>query len=510
MKESVFELGTEADLQDLLEICSFGRKVAMTPATRKKLSGARKALHDFLAKSEAVYGINTGFGDLASHRIPREQCKTLQVNLIRSHACGVGEPMPAEQARGIMFLRANEMAKGHSGVRPEVVDVLVQCINKDVIPFVPTRGSVGASGDLAPSAHVALMLIGEGKARYKNSGWLPSAEVLEKAGIKPIELEEKEGLALINGTQAMQSVGGLALMDALKVWHAATTASAMTLEALKGTPAPFRAEIHYLKPHAGQLETAQFLNELLEDSEIRKTHLTNDTRVQDPYSLRCIPQVHGAVRDALEYALDTVETEMTSVTDNPLLIWNEKSPNFAGLEIISGGNFHGMPLSIAYDSACAAMTALGNISERRIFQLISDPTHILPPFLTKNSGLESGFMIAQYAAASIASENKTLAHPACADSIPTSANKEDFVSMGMWAAIKLGMVAKNTAAITAIELIAAAHGLDMHKPLKGGKGVERARALVRKLVPEIHGDTSLAEPIETVRQAILDGQFVII
>ncbi|MFA6583146.1 MAG: histidine ammonia-lyase [Elusimicrobiaceae bacterium] len=511
MKFEPFALGAESDIEDLYEVAVLGRPVVLPAQVKKDLKNCRKAMMAYVARSGAVYGINTGFGELASRMIPGQDCRQLQVNLVRSHACGVGEPFSDAQARGLLFLRANELARGHSGVRPEVLEVMAQCLNKGVIPYVPSRGSVGASGDLAPSAHSALVLLGEGRARLAGSkDWLPGAQVLKKAGIAPLELHEKEGLALINGTQAMQSVGGLALMNALKVWNAATLAAAMSVEALKASTGPFIEEIHALKPHNGQIETAKMMEDLLRNSEIRDSHLEDDTRVQDSYSLRCIPQVHGAVRDTIENSIKTVVTEMGSSTDNPLVVWKKTDGSFSDLYTVSGGNFHGQAISMAFDFACSGMVTLGNISERRVFQLITDPTKILPPFLTSRSGLESGWMILQYTAAAIASENKTYATPASADSIPTSGNKEDFVSMGMWAAHKLNLAINNAAYIVAIELMAAAQGIDFHRPLKPGDGTGEAYKKLRKLVPETKGDVSLAEGIEKVRAAILDGTFLFI
>ncbi|MDD4004638.1 MAG: histidine ammonia-lyase [Elusimicrobiaceae bacterium] len=512
MKHTPFELGASADIHDLYEVAVLGRPVTLSKACAGDLAKCRAALMAHIAKTGAVYGINTGFGELASRMVPGNDCRQLQLNLVRSHACGVGEPFGDAQARGLWFLRANELARCHSGVRPEVVETLAACLNKGLVPHIPQKGSVGASGDLAPSAHAALVLIGEGKARVAGpdglTDWLPGAMALEKAGIAPLQLHEKEGLALINGTQAMQALGGLALMNSIKVWHAATVAAAMSLEALKASSAPFDAPIHDLKPHAGQVETAALIRNFLQDSEIRMSHINNDPRVQDSYSLRCIAQVHGAVRDTLENSIKTVETELGSATDNPLVIWKKSGGEFKNIQTISGGNFHGQAISMAFDFACSAMVSLGNICERRAFQLISDPTKILPPYLTRNSGLESGWMITQYTAAAIASENKTLAHPASADSIPTSGNKEDFVSMGMWAAQKLDRVAGNTAYIVAIELMAAAQGIDCHKPLAPGKGTAAAHKKVRKLVAETKSDVSLSESIEKVRAAVLDGAFL--
>ena len=498
-----FVLGGAVRLEDLYQVSVLGRRVVLAPKTAARLSAIRARLENSLKDGRPVYGINTGFGELASRRIPGKDCAQLQFNLIRSHACGAGEPFSDEQARGLMFLRANELARGYSGIRTQTLQAMVKLINSGLIPFVPSRGSVGASGDLAPSAHVAMTLIGEGLAREAGGEWKSAATLLRKKGLKPATLAEKEGLSLINGTQAMQSVGGLALIKAFWTWHAALCAGAMTVEALKGTPRPFSAEINLLKPHPGQVEAAALLRQMLEHSQIRMSHIEGDTRVQDPYSLRCMPQVHGAVLDALRFAAGTVETEFSSCTDNPLLV----NPDAARPETVSGGNFHGQALSLSFDFACAAMTSLGNIGERRIYQLVSDSTGMLPPFLAKNPGLESGWMIAQFTAASIASENKTLAHPASADSIPTSGNKEDFVSMGMWGALKLDKVVENTATIVALELLAAAQGVECHLPLKPGKGVCSTWKLVRGIAPALKGDESIAAHIAFVRKAVLNGVF---
>ena len=502
-----FVLGSELAILEFYEVASGTRKVVLGKAGRQRIQSARKALEKLMAGQQPIYGVNTGFGELASQRIPSDKCKQLQINLVRSHACGVGNPMSRAGARGLMFLRANELARGHSGVRPEVVETIAGCLNSGIVPYIPEKGSVGASGDLAPSAHAALVLIGEGRARIekngRSTGWLSGKEALRRCGIAPLSLAEKEGLGLINGTQAMQSLGALAIIDALKVWYTALGAGAMTLEALKGTPSPFREEIHELKPHTGQMETAGLLLKLLEDSEIRNSHEAGDLRVQDPYSLRCMPQVHGAVRDILEYAVKTIETEFSSVTDNPVMIKSDR-----GWEIVSGGNFHGQAISMAFDCACNAMTVLGNISERRIFQLVSDSTGILPPFLAADPGLESGFMIAQCTAAALASDNKVLAHPSSADSIPTSGNKEDFVSMGMGAALKLSQVVKNASYITAIEILAGAKAVELHAPLKPGKGVRKMLAGLRRIVPATNGDRELSGAIEKTAQAVLNGYLI--
>jgi histidine ammonia-lyase len=492
-----FALGANPTIDDLVSVAEGGRKLEFGRAARSRVAAARKRLLGAASDGRAIYGVNTGFAELASRRIPDGQLAELQRNLVLSHACGVGELLPRSEARAILWLRANELSRGFSGVRPELVDAMVKLFNAGVAPAVPSRGSLGASGDLAPQAHVALMLIGEGKAYFKDR-LMSAKEALRRAKVAPVVLQAKEGLALLNGTQAMQSVGGLALARSARALEAAQLAGAASLEAMTGTPTPFDEEIHALKPHAGQREAARGLRDLLAGSEIRESHRDNDPRVQDPYSLRCMPQVHGSILDVLRASKATVETEMRSVTDNPIV---------GRSGVLSGGNFHGQALSFAYDFAATAMTALGNISERRIFQLILGASPGLNIYLARNPGLESGWMIPQYVAAALASENKTLAHPASADSIPSSANKEDFVSMGMWSALKLGKIAANTAQIVAIELLCAAQGVEVHGPLKPGRGVARGLALLRAKAAAARGDEPLGGRMELVRDLILSGHF---
>lgn len=504
-KNKPFSLGAAPDIVDFAEVAYGYRKVEVPPKALKLITARRAALEKLLAGDKVMYGINTGFGELASQRVSRESLRSLQVNLIRSHACGVGDPLEDAEARGLMFARANELARGNSGVRPVVVKTLAALVNKGVIPFIPAKGSVGASGDLAPSAHMALTLIGEGMAKLEGErDWRPSSVVLAQAGIKPIELAEKEGLALINGTQAMKAVGGLALFEAMNLFYSSVLAGAMSVDALKGTPTAFDKRIHELKPHAGQVETAAMLEAMLKGSQIRASHRSTDKRVQDPYCLRCMPQALGAAYDAIEYALGVFETELGSVTDNPLVVEGAKKGE---IEVLSGGNFHGQAVAFAADFAAIAVTALGNISERRISQLVSD-FKILPPFLARNPGLESGFMIAHVTAAALCNENKVLSHPASADSIPTSANKEDFVSMGMTAANKLKTIVRNVARITAIELMAAAEGVEFHRPLKSGARIEAALAKLREISPAFKGDEVFSDRIEAVGEAVTGGYFV--
>ncbi len=499
----MFILGKKPTLKNIYEVSALGEKVQMSANTKSKLKKYRGLMEKYVKTAGAVYGINTGFGDLASKVVPSKECQTLQFNLIRSHACGAGEPLTDEQARGILFLRANELCYLNSAVRPEVVEKIAEILNKKIVPHIPSRGSVGASGDLAPSAHAGLVLIGEGKAKLiGDKNWQNTKTLFKKLKIKPLNLKEKEGLSLINGTQAMQSVGGLALRKANFVFNASNLSAGLSLEALKSSDSPFDIAIHNLKPHLGQIKVAKILTKLMANSKIRNSHKNGDVRVQDSYSLRCIPQVHGAVFDTLKHASQILDTEFGSATDNPLISIKGKK-----VKIISGGNFHGQAIAFAFDFTCNSLTTLGNISERRIFQIVSNSSGILPSMLAQKPGVESGWMISQYLAASLASENKTLAHPATADSIPTCGNKEDFVSMGMWGAIKFNQVVENVATIIAVELLASAQGLEFHKPLKAGTGNQKTYKIVRSLVSKTTKDRVLADDIEKIKNAILDGKF---
>lgn len=504
LEELSVSLGADIDL-DVLEDVALGAEVTIPTAMLKNVAARRAKLEKLLDSGKTMYGINTGFGHLASQKISRKNLKQLQVNLIRSHSCGVGDPMSAEEVRALMFARAYELARGNSGVRPVVIETLVAMLNKNVIPYIPRKGSVGASGDLAPSSHMALVMIGEGHACVLDGDedveWLTGAEAMAKAGIKPIELAEKEGLALINGTQAMKAVGGLALQSAMNLAVNSLVIGAMTVEAMKGTPVAFDKRIHDLKPHEGQKFAAEMLRNLLTGSEIRQSHAENDDRVQDPYCLRCMPQAIGAVLDTISNSMETFETELQSVTDNPLIVDSEDVEG--SVDVLSGGNFHGQPLSFAADFAGIALTALGNMSERRISQMVSN-FKILPPFLAKNPGLESGFMIAHVTAAAMCNENKVLSHPASADSVPTSANQEDFVSMGMNAANKLAEIVQNTARILAIEALAAAEGIEHHRPLKSSPQIEKALAFIREIAPAANGDDVFSDKIEDIASFLMD------
>lgn len=467
---------------------------------RSRLEASRAVVEKIVAENKTVYGVNTGFGKLSDVRIDPDQLRELQVNLVRSHSCGLGNPLSRLEARAMLLLRANVLASGLSGARPVIVDTLVAMLTHDVVPVIPEKGSVGASGDLAPLAHLALAALGEGEAFYQGER-LPSGAALQRAGIAPLQLEVKEGLALLNGTQAMGAVGALTLHRAERVTQLADVAGAMSLEALKGTPVAFDARIHEARPHAGQIATAKHLRALLEGSEIRESHLVNDPRVQDAYSLRCMPQVHGAVRDVLAHARGVVEIESGSATDNPLVF-----PETG--DVLSGGNFHGAPLALVFDYAAIAMTDLISIGERRIDRLVNpDANENLPPFLTRQPGTSSGFMMLQVTAVALLSEAKVLSHPASVDNVPTDGGKEDHVSMGMTAATKLRGIVDLAEAVTAIELIIAAEGLEYRKPLAPGNGVQQAYELVRRHVALLSADRSMSRDIEKIIQAIRQGEF---
>lgn len=474
--------------------------VALSVDALSRMKAGREVIERILAQHQVVYGVNTGFGKLSDVRIADSELLELQLNLVRSHACGVGEPLSEPETRAMLLLRANVLAIGCSGARPIAAQTLVQMLEEGVHPIIPSKGSVGASGDLAPLAHLALVAIGEGEAVYQGRR-MPGGQALSEAGIEPLALQAKEGLALLNGTQAMGAVGGLALEDARFLAGLADVAGAMTLEALLGTPVAFDSRIQAVRPHPGQVASAEHLRQLLEGSEIRQSHLDGDSRVQDAYCLRCMPQVHGAVRGALEHAREIVEIESGSATDNPL-VFGETG------DVLSGGNFHGAPLGLVFDYAAIALTDLISISERRIDRLINpDANEHLPAFLARNAGACSGFMMAQVTAAALLNESKVLSHPASSDSVPTSGGKEDHVSMGMTSALKLRQIVQNLRLVLAIELIAAAEGIEHRRPLKSGLGVERAHAEVRQSIPPLEIDRPLGPDIEKLAAQIAEGAF---
>jgi len=483
---------------DFYQVALQNRRVGLSPRARQAMTQSRKLVEGIMDGKEAVYGVTTGVGSLSTERIEPAQARELQLNLVRSHACGVGEPLNAGETRGLLLLRANTLALGLSGVRPAVAELLCGFLNHGVHPVVPARGSVGASGDLAPLAHLALALVGEGDVVYQGRRQ-PARSALKAARLKPLALEAKEGLSLVNGTQAMLSVGLLALRIAEILVDTADVAGALSLDALRGSRRPFDARLHQARPHPGQMVSAKNIWRLTQGSEINRSH-QGCTRVQDAYSLRCMPQVHGAVRDALEYARQTFSREMNSATDYPLVFVGEG-------DVVSGGNFHGQPLAIALDLMALVLTQLGGISERRIDRMVNPLTSELPPFLTKSAGLESGLMIAQVAAAALASENKVLAHPASADSIPTSGNKEDYVSMGMAAALKLRPLLANSSAILAIELLAACQAIDLLAPLRPGRLAGKAQAVLRAVSKPVTKDRPLHKDIARLAQLVSQGAF---
>jgi histidine ammonia-lyase len=492
--------GNNLSLDDLRQVAQERRPVELADDARKKVIAAREVVEKLLRENRVAYAINTGVGKLSDVHIEPAQNRQLQVNLIRSHSAGVGEPLSQEETRAMMLLRANSLAKGFSGVRPEVIDLICAMLNKGVHPVVPSQGSVGASGDLAPLAHLALAMIGEGEVWFEN-GRTNSADALRRAGIKALVPEAKEAISLINGTQAMLAVGTLSLMAAETLAETADVLGAMSLDALHGTDVAFDERIHAARPHAGQIKVAANLRRLIAGSEIRESH-KDCGRVQDAYSLRCIPQVHGAVRDTLEFCRRTFEIEMNSAVDNPLVFVKGNGEG----DIISGGNFHGEPLAFALDYLAIALSALAGISERRIERLVNPALNEgLPPFLAPAAGINSGFMMPQVTAAALASENKVLAHPASVDSITTSGNKEDYVSMGMTAAIKLKKVVANTTYVLAIEACAAAQAMDFLAPLKSSEPLQRAHAAIRKVSPKIEQDRVFAEDFVKLAELIRSG-----
>jgi histidine ammonia-lyase len=481
------------------------RKVALALPAVKRIERAHGFLRAEIRKGDALYGVNTGFGLMSNVRIPDADIEKLQYNLLRSHACGVGEYLGDDYVRAMMLLRAAALAHGHSGVSLALVQQILTLLNRDVCPLIPSQGSVGASGDLAPLSHLALVLIGEGRARVRGKE-VSGREALRMAGLKPLRLGPKEGLALINGTQFMTAIGALTLLDAEHLADVADAAGALTVEALRGTETAFEPEIHAVRPHPGQIKVAKRLKRLIMDGS-RKSPISQSHegcgKVQDPYSLRCMPQVHGASRDTLAFTRQVLEREINSVTDNPLVF---PAQNGEGGRILSGGNFHGQIVSISLDALSIAVAELASISEQRIEKLVNPAISELPAFLAKDGGLNSGFMIVQVAAASIVSENKTLCHPASVDSIPTSADKEDHVSMGAWAAIKAARVLANSRRVLAMELLAAAQGIEFLRPLKTSQQLEKILRLIRKSVPKAdvdrsyHGDLKFLEKLIASRE----------
>lgn len=495
MDDALLLTGDDLTVDDVWDVAVGGRAVALSASARERMTASRALLDE--SRGEHTYGVNTGFGRFVSESIPDDQAEELQLRLLRSHACGVGAPYPDEVVRAAMLLRANALAKGYSGARVTTVELLLAILNAGVVPYVPARGSVGASGDLAPLAHLALPLVGEGEA-WVGGERLPGAEALARAGLEPVRLAAKEGLSLINGTQFMAAMAALGLVRGRRLAAAADIACSMSLEALQGSLTSFEEAIHRARPHPGQLAAAANVRRLLEGSAILESHRWCD-KVQDAYSLRCAPQVHGASRDLLDYVGRTVAVEINAATDNPLVLLDER-------KIVSNGNFHGQPVAFALDCLAIAVAELASISERRVERMVNPSlSDGLPAFLTREGGINSGFMILQYVSAALVSENKALAHPASVDSIPTSAGQEDHVSMGNAAGLKALQVLANAEASLAIELLAGAQAIEFLAPLEPGRGVARARAFVRTLSERLREDRSLSADIERTAAAVRDG-----
>ncbi len=494
--------GNDLRLEAVREVAVERRPVLLAPDARESVNRARAVVDEIVASNKVAYAITTGVGKLSEVRIAGDQIRELQVNLVRSHAVGVGDPLAVPETRAMMLLRANSLAKGHSGVRAVIIDTLCEMLNRGVTPFVPSQGSVGASGDLAPLAHLALALIGEGECFNDKGERVPSADALKRAQIKAVVLESKETISLINGTQGMLAVGTLSLLAAETLVDSADVIGSLSCDALKGTDAAFDERIHKARPHSGQIKTAANLRRMLEGSQIRESH-RECGRVQDAYSLRCIPQVHGAVRDTLAYCREVFEIEANSAVDNPLVFITGNSEG----DVISGGNFHGEPLAFALDFLAIALCALAGISERRIERLVNPAlSEGLPPFLAPGAGLNSGFMMPQVTAAALVSENKVLAHPASVDSITTSGNKEDYVSMGMTAAIKLRRIVENTRNVLAIEAMAVAQALDFLAPLKTSKRGQNAHATIRSVSAAMDKDRVMYPDFVRLSQLLASGK----
>jgi len=502
--------GNSLTLEKIEDFIDNNLQIALTKTAEAKIKKARKLIDDWIENDKVIYGVTTGFGEFANVKISKGKLEELQQNLIVSHSVGVGQLLPPFIIKTMMLLRVNALAKGHSGIRLETLKLLIELINNNVIPAVPSQGSVGSSGDLAPLAHLVLALLGKGKVQvfdFVDSSTLQfgklisSKSALKKLGLSPIKLKAKEGLALINGTQMMTAFAAYICVKANKIIKMADISAALSHEALRGTDRAYDLRLHNLRPYSGQVKTAKNMLALIKNSEIRKSHLENDNRVQDSYSLRCIPQIHGASKDTIEYVCSIVETELNSVTDNPLIFPNDK-------DYIEGGNFHGQPIALVMDFMGIALSELANVSERRTERLVNGQLSNLPRFLTKKGGLNSGLMIAQYTAASLVSENKTLAHPASVDSIPTSANQEDHNSMGSIAARKCYQILQNVQTVIAIELLCASQGIEFLKPLKCGKGTSAAYNRIREFVKPLNHDRELHLDIQKVLELVKSGELL--
>jgi histidine ammonia-lyase len=502
LPQQLIQITSEAlSIADVIAVARYYAPVSLSEDAQRRIQAAQNVIERLAAEDRKVYGVTTGFGHLSKVRIPHEQLVNLQQNLLRSHAAGVGEPLSEEVTRAMMLLLTASLARGHSGVRVEVVQLLIALLNAGIVPLIPSRGSVGASGDLAPLAHLGLVLVGEGEAVYRGKR-SSGAEALRLAGLMPLQLHIKEGLALVNGTHLMEAIAVLALADARTLIESAEVACAMSIEGLMGSHVPLDARIHARRGQQGQITSAAHLRKLVSESEINQSH-QNCARVQDPYTLRCAPQVLGAIRDALDYCAQVFERELGAVTDNPLVFPDEN-------EVVSGGNFHGQPLALALDVLAIALTQLASFAERRIFSLMGPhewDENGAPLFLTPDPGLNSGFMLIQYVAAALVNEIKVLAHPASIDSIPTSAGMEDFVSMGVTSAHKALRVLELAQQVVAIELLCAAQMLEFRKPLKPGLGVQQAYEQVRAYVPRLEQDRVLSPDIALLTRAVKEGEF---
>ena len=485
-------------LDEFVAVARHNAKVVLSDEAVEKINKSRKVVDTFVENEDVIYGITTGFGKFSNVKISKEDSDLLQKNLIMTHAVGAGEPFPEEVVRGMLLLRINNLSKGYSGARLIVINTLIDMLNNGVVPHIPEKGSLGASGDLAPLSHMILPMIGLGLAFYKGE-LMSGAEAMKKAGVEPIKLSSKEGLALINGTQAMTSVGALAVYDALMLSKEADIIAALSVESHNGITDAFDPRIQEVRPHSGQIKTASNLLKLLKDSQM--TTKQGEIRVQDAYSLRCLPQIHGGSKDAINYVKEKVEIEINAVTDNPIIFGET-------MEGISGGNFHGQPMALAFDFLGIALAEFANVSERRIERLVNPALSELPAFLTEHGGLNSGFMIVQYSAASLVSENKVLAHPASVDSIPSSANQEDHVSMGTIAARKSREILKNARRVLAMELMCACQGIDLRGKKGLGKGTEPVYEMVRKAVPMLKEDRELYEDINKCEELLINGSII--
>ncbi len=486
-------------LEDLVAVAREAAGVLLTPAAEEFIAKGRALVDQWVREGRRIYGVTTGFGALSDVAISQKDTRRLQENILMSHAAGVGEPLDAEVVRGVIALRVKDFARGNSGIRLETAQRLLEILNCGITPVIPQKGSVGASGDLAPLAHLGLVLIGRGEAFFKGRR-MSGSEVLSACGLKPIRLESAEGLALVNGTQVMTAIGGLAVYDALRLAKLTDIAAAMSLEVLMGSRTEFNPKIHRVRPHPGQAVAASNMERMTRNSEIISSH-RDCSRIQDAYTLRCSPQVHGASRDAIDYCRRVIETEMNSSTGNPLIFPESE-------EFLLGGNFHGQPVALAMDFMGMAVAELANISERRIERLVNPKLSGLPAFLVSDGGLNSGFMIAQYTAAALVSENKILAHPACVDSIPTSANKEDHVSMGTISARKCREIVGNAENVIATELLCAAQALDLFTNLKPGEGTLAAYQAIRQAVSHLEGDRELAPDMGVMRRLMRGGDIL--